>query len=50
MRLADFLVHDAITTDLLATTKEDAIHEIVRGLQVACEVAGVDTEMLTKSF
>ena len=50
MKLADYLVREAIVTDLLATTKEEAIREIVRSLQNAGYVAGVDTETLVKSF
>ena len=40
MKLADFLVREAIVTNLLATTKEEAIREIVRSLQNAGYVAG----------
>jgi nitrogen PTS system EIIA component len=50
MKLADFLVQEAIITDLLATTKEEAIREIVRSLQDAGYVADVDIDTLTKSF
>lgn len=48
MILADFLVREAIITDLQATTKEDAIREIVRSIQNAGYVASVDTETLVK--
>jgi len=50
MKLADFLVREAIITDLLPTTKEEAIREIVRSLQNAGYVAGVDTDTLVNSF
>ena len=50
MELADFLVPEAIVTDLLATSKEEAIREIVRSLQNAGYVADADTEALVKSF
>jgi mannitol/fructose-specific phosphotransferase system IIA component (Ntr-type) len=50
MKFSDFLVRDAIITDLRATTKVDAIREIVRSVQDAGELAGVDTESLTATF
>jgi PTS system fructose-specific IIA component/PTS system nitrogen regulatory IIA component len=50
MKLADFLVREAIITDLLARTKEEAIREIVRSVQSAGYIAGVDAEVLVKSF
>jgi nitrogen PTS system EIIA component len=50
MSLARFVVPDAISTDLLATTKEGAIREIVRSLQDAGHLSGEDTESLTRVF
>jgi len=50
MKLSEFLVREAIITDLLATTKEEAIREIVRSVQDTGHVAGVDTETLTGAF
>lgn len=50
MKLSEFLVREAIITDLLATTKEGAIREIVRSVQDAGHLAEVDTETLTGAF
>jgi nitrogen PTS system EIIA component len=50
MKLLDFLVREAIITDLRATTKEEAIREIVRSVQDAGYLSGVDTQILTDSF
>jgi nitrogen PTS system EIIA component len=50
MKLSELLVREAIITDLLATTKEGAIREIVRSVQDAGHLAVVDTETLTGAF
>ena len=50
MQLSDFLMREAIITDLLATTREDAIREIVRSVQDASRLVEVDTETLTGAF
>ena len=50
MKLLDFLVPEAIITDLRATTKEEAIREIVRGMQDAGHLAHVDIQILVNSF
>jgi hypothetical protein len=50
MKLSDFLIRDAIITDLRAITREDAIREIVRSVQDGGQLAGVDTETLTGAF
>ena len=50
MKLSEFLLPDAIITDLEATTKEAAIREIVRSVQDAGHLAAVDTEVLTEAF
>jgi PTS system fructose-specific IIA component/PTS system nitrogen regulatory IIA component len=48
--LAEFLIPDAIITDLVATTKEAAIREIVRTVQDAGYLAQADTEELVRAF
>ena len=50
MKLSDFLVPEAIITDLVATTKEAAIREIVRSVEDAGHLARVDTEALIEAF
>jgi mannitol/fructose-specific phosphotransferase system IIA component (Ntr-type) len=50
MKLLDFLVPEAIITDLHATAKEEAIREIVRSVQDAGHLVDVDTQILTDSF
>jgi PTS system fructose-specific IIA component/PTS system nitrogen regulatory IIA component len=50
MKLLEFLVPEAIIVDLVANTKEAAIREIVRSVQDAGHLAGVDTEVLTEAF
>lgn len=50
MELLDFLVREAFITDLPATTKEEAIREIVRTVQDVGYLAAVDTQTLTDSF
>lgn len=44
MKLSDFVVREAILTDLQATGKEETIREIVRSLQAAGKIAEGDTE------
>ena len=50
MKLSDFLMRDAIITDLEATTKEGAIREIVSRVQDAGHLTGVDPESLTRAL
>jgi PTS system fructose-specific IIA component/PTS system nitrogen regulatory IIA component len=50
MGLAEFLIPDAIITDLVATTKEAAIREIVRKVHDAGYLAQADTEDLVRAF
>jgi PTS system fructose-specific IIA component/PTS system nitrogen regulatory IIA component len=50
MKLLEFLLPEAIITDLTATTKEAAIREIVRSVEEAGHLAGADTEVLTEAF
>jgi mannitol/fructose-specific phosphotransferase system IIA component (Ntr-type) len=50
MKLLDFLVREAIITDLLATTKEGVFREIVCGLQNAGHLAEMDPESLTRAL
>jgi nitrogen PTS system EIIA component len=50
MKLSEFLVRDAIITDLLATTRDGAIREIVRSTQDAGHLADADSETLTAAF
>jgi mannitol/fructose-specific phosphotransferase system IIA component (Ntr-type) len=50
MKLSDFLVREAIITDLPATTKEGAFREIVRSMQDAGHLAEVDPEGLTRAL
>ena len=50
MKLADFMVRDAIITDLRATAKEDVIREIVGGLRDTGHLERVDIEMITRAF
>ena len=44
IRLADFVVPEAILPDLRATTKEEAFHEMVDALRAAGCIAGPDAE------
>ena len=44
MKLSDFVVREAILTDLQATGKEEAIREIVRSLHEAGRVSAADME------
>ena len=50
MKLADFMVREAIITDLRATTKEGVIREIVSSLRDAGHLEKVDAETLTRQF
>lgn len=50
MKLADFVVREAILTDLQATTKEDAIRELVRSLYDAGALAEADLESITRAL
>jgi mannitol/fructose-specific phosphotransferase system IIA component (Ntr-type) len=48
MKFSDFLVREAIITDLQATTKEGALREVVRSLQDAGHFAGEDLESIIR--
>lgn len=46
MRLSDFLVREAILVELKATTRDEALREIVRGFQDAGSLPGLDPDRL----
>jgi PTS system fructose-specific IIA component/PTS system nitrogen regulatory IIA component len=48
-RMSDFVVRDAILTDLKATTKEEVIREMVESLQKAGYFADVPTDDIVRS-
>ena len=48
MKFLDFVVREAIITDLQATTKEGAIREVVRSLQDAGHFAGAALESIMR--
>lgn len=50
MKLSDFVVTDAIVVDLVATTKEEAIREIVASLQGAGRIAASDQESVIRAI
>lgn len=50
MKLSDFVVREAILVNLKATTKEEAIREIVNSLQAAGRVSESDTESVTRAI
>src|SRR4051812_13549875 len=50
MRFSDFLVPEAIIADLASTTRDDALREIVRKIQGAGHLTGVDPEGLTAAL
>jgi mannitol/fructose-specific phosphotransferase system IIA component (Ntr-type) len=50
MELADFMVREAIITDLRAMTKEGVIREIVSSLRGAGHLERADVETLTRAF
>ena len=50
MKLSDFVVREAVTVDLQATTKEEAIREIVAGLRDAGRLAESDLEGVTRAI
>src|SRR4051794_20790313 len=50
MKLADFMVREAIITDLRATTKEGVIREILSSLRDAGHLEKADVETLTRAF
>jgi fructose-specific phosphotransferase system IIA component len=50
MKLSDFVVYDAIVVDLQATSKEEAIREIVGSLQVAGKLAAQDQESVIRAI
>ncbi len=50
MKISDFLIREAIITELKATTKEGAYRELVSSLQNAGHIAGVDSEELVSAL
>jgi len=50
MKLSDFVVREAILTDLQATGKEEAIREIVRSLHEAGRVSASDMESVARAI
>ena len=50
MKLSDFVVREAIITDLQATGKEEAIREIVQSLYQAGRLAAADTENVARAI
>ncbi|HEX8202831.1 MAG TPA: PTS sugar transporter subunit IIA, partial [Isosphaeraceae bacterium] len=50
MKLSDFVVPEAILTDLQATGKEEAIREIVRSLHEAGRVSAADMEGVARAI
>ncbi len=50
MKLSDFVVSDAIVVDLAATSKEEAIREIVGSLQGAGKLAAPDQESVIRAI
>jgi mannitol/fructose-specific phosphotransferase system IIA component (Ntr-type) len=50
MKLSDFVVRDAVIVDLQATTKEEAIREIVSGLRDAGRLSESDLEGVTRAI
>ncbi len=50
MKLSDFVVREAILVDLQATTKEEAIREIVRSLRDSGQVAEADYEGVVRAI
>lgn len=50
MKLADFVVREAIIVDLKATTKEAAIREIVEGLHTAGRVGAAEQESIVRAI
>ncbi|RUL86856.1 PTS sugar transporter subunit IIA [Tautonia sociabilis] len=50
MKLSDFVVREAVAVDLQATTKEEAIREIVAGLREAGRLAEADLESVTRAI
>ncbi|CAN5905340.1 PTS sugar transporter subunit IIA [soil metagenome] len=50
MKLSDFVVREAIQVDLQATSKEEAIREIVRSLRAAGRVSEADQDSVTRAI
>ncbi|WP_169972600.1 PTS sugar transporter subunit IIA [Tautonia rosea] len=50
MKLSDFVVREAVIVDLQATTKEEAIREIVSGLRDAGRLTESDLESVTRAI
>lgn len=49
MRMSHFIVRDAIIPTLTATTKEDAIREMVQSLQAADQLPNADLEDIVRA-
>ncbi|MCZ2340243.1 MAG: PTS sugar transporter subunit IIA [Bacteroidales bacterium] len=49
MRMSHFIVRDAIIPTLTATTKEDAIREMVRSLQAADQLPNADLDDIVRA-
>jgi mannitol/fructose-specific phosphotransferase system IIA component (Ntr-type) len=50
LKLSDFLVREAIVTDLRAATAEESFREIVDRMQDAGELIGVDRESMVRAM
>lgn len=50
MKLADFVVNEAILVDLEATTKEAAIREIVESLRASGQIGAVEQESIVRAI
>lgn len=50
MKLLDFVVREAIVTDLNATSKEDAVREVVMSLREAGSLADGDVESVIRAI
>lgn len=50
MRMANFIVKDAIVADLKATTRDDAVLEVVQSLIAAGQLPAADAEDIVKAI
>jgi mannitol/fructose-specific phosphotransferase system IIA component (Ntr-type) len=50
MKFSDFMVREAILTDLQATTKQEAMREVVRSLHHASALAEADLESIEREL
>ena len=50
MRMANFIVRDAIIADLKATTRDDAVLEVVQSLITAGQLPAADAEDIVKAI